>query len=177
VAHVSAPATISGTVSATPKWAAGNAVVYLEDAPIAPTAKMTATVSNHMMNYIPYVSVVPAGGSVTFRNDDPFPHNVFSPDHEKFDMGMLGQGEARARAFKNAGEYSLLCNVHPGMLGYVVVTPSSYYAKANVQGHYVIKDVPPGTYKITAWAPRQKPETQTVTVKEGDTPISFELHR
>ncbi len=172
-----APSTISGMVTTTPKWAAGNAVVYLEDAPILPTAKMTATVVNHMMNFTPYVAVIPAGGKVTFRNDDPFPHNVFSPDNDKFDMGMLAQGEARARVFKSAGAYSLLCNVHPAMLGYVVVAPSSFYARTNVQGHFAIKDVPPGTYKITAWAPRQQPVTQSVTVKDGDSNVSFELHR
>jgi plastocyanin len=172
-----APASISGTVTTTPKWAAGSAIVYLEDAPVLPTAKMTTTVANHQMNFVPYVSVVPTGGKVTFRNDDPFPHNVFSPDNEKFNMGMIGQGEARARVFTSAGVYSLLCNVHPGMLGYVVVTPSGYYAKANVQGHFAIKDVPPGTYKVTAWAPRQQPVTQSVTVKAGNVDVNFEIHR
>jgi len=170
-------ASITGAVTTMPAWAAGSAVIYLDDAPIEPTAKMGATVTNHQMNYVPYVSVVPVGGKVTFRNDDPFPHNVFSPDNEKFTMGMLAQGEARARVFKTAGTYSLLCNVHPGMLGYVVVAPSSYYAKANPQGHFAIKDVPAGTYKITAWAPRQQPITQSVTVKDGDANVNFELHR
>jgi len=172
-----AAASISGMLTTTPKWAASNAVVYLEDAPVQPAAKMSATVANHMMNYIPNISVIPVGGKMIFRNDDPFPHNVFSPDNEKFNMGMLAQGEARARVFKTAGVYSLLCNVHPGMLGYVVVAPSSYYAKANAQGHFAIKDVPPGTYKVTAWAPRLQTATQSVTVKDGDVNVTFDLHR
>jgi plastocyanin len=170
-------ASIFGSVTTTPKWAAGSAVVYLEDAPVLPTAKMTATVTNHMMVYTPFVSVVPVGGKVIFRNDDPFPHNVFSPDNEKFNMGMLALGEARSHVFPTAGFYSLLCNVHPAMLGYLVVTPSSYYAKADVQGHFAIKGVPPGTYKVTAWAPRQQPITQSVTVKDANVTTSFELHR
>jgi plastocyanin len=170
-------AVISGAVETVPKFSAGHAVVYLEDAPIAPGAKMTATVANKLMNYTPYVSVVPAGGKVLFRNDDPFPHNVFSADGERFDIGTLAQGETKARVFKTAGSYSLLCNLHPGMLGYVVVTPSSYYAKADSHGHFAIKDVPAGTYKVTAWAPRLPPATQSVTVKDGDVTINFDLHR
>jgi plastocyanin len=180
VAAVSPPvvlASISGNVTSTPKGAAASAVIYLEGAPVEPNARMTTTVTNRMMNFIPFVSVVPVGGKIIFRNDDPFPHNVFSADGERFNMGMIPQHEARVRTFKSAGAYSLLCNVHPGMLGYVVIAPSSYYAKADSQGHFVIKGVPPGTYTVTAWAPRQKVASQPVTVKDGDVPINFELHR
>jgi hypothetical protein len=138
---------------------------------------MTTTISNRMMTFIPYVSVVPVGGKGIFRNDDPFPHNVFSPDNERFTLGMIPQRAAAVRSFKTPGYYTLLCNLHPGMLGYLVVTPSSYYAKADAHGHYSIKNVPPGTYKITAWAPRQQPVTQPVTVKEGDIAVDFDIHR
>ncbi len=96
---------------------------------------------------------------------------------EHFNIGTLAQNESRARVFKTPGTYSLLCNLHPGMLGYVVVTPSSYYAKADLQGHFTIKNVPPGTYKITAWAPRLPASTQAVTVKDGDATVTFDLHR
>jgi plastocyanin len=170
-------ATISGELSTTPKAAAASAVVYLEDAPVEPTAKMTATITNHMMTFAPYVAVVPVGGKVYFRNDDPFPHNVFSPDNEKFNLGMIPQRTAGVKVFKSAGHYTLLCNLHPGMLGYLVVAPSSYYAKADAQGRFAIKNVPAGTYKVTAWAPRDQPVTQSVTVKDGDVSINFELHR
>jgi plastocyanin len=171
------PLTISGSVTTTPKWAASSAVVYLEGAPVEPSTKMTATITNHQMNFLPYVSVVPVGGRVVFRNDDPFPHNVFSPDGERFNVGMIAPHEGRAREFKIAGEYSLLCNLHPGMLGYVVITPSSYYAKADGRGHFSIKNVPPGTYKVSAWAPRQQVVTKSVTVKDGDVAVDFELQR
>ncbi len=173
-----APATanVTGTITS-PKGPAANAVVYIEGLPVAPTAKMTTTVSNKMMNFLPYVAVVPVGGKVNFYNGDPFPHNVFSTDGEGFNMGMIPPNEGRARVFKNPGAYSLLCNLHPGMLGYVVVAASSFYAKSDAHGHFTIKDVPPGTYKVTAWAPRLAAATQQVTVKDGDVATTFELHR
>ena len=40
-----------------------------------------------------------------------------------------------------------------------------------------MKHVPSGTYKVTAWAPRQAPITQSVTVADGDVTINFDLHR
>lgn len=172
-----APASISGSITSVPKSAAASAVVYLEDAPVEPTAKMSVSITNRMMTFAPFVSVIPVGGKVVFRNEDPFPHNVFSADNEKFNMGIIPQRAAAVREFKSPGAYTLLCNLHPGMLGYLVVAPSSYFAKADAQGHFVIKNVPPGTYKVTAWAPRQQLVTQSVTVKGGDVSVNFELHR
>jgi plastocyanin len=176
-APIVAAATIAGSVTTVPKSAAASAVVYLEDAPVDPAAKMSASITNRMMTFSPFVAVVPVGGKAIFRNEDPFPHNVFSADNEKFNMGIIPPRAAAVRVMKSAGTYTLLCNLHPGMLGYLVVSPSSYFAKADAQGRFAIKNVPPGTYKATAWAPRQQPVTQSVTVKDGDASINFELHR
>jgi plastocyanin len=174
---VAARGNVTGTVTTMPAAAAANAVVYLEDAPVEPTAKMSATVDNKQMSFSPFVAVVPVGGRIVFHNSDPFPHNVFSPDHEKFNVGSIAQnGGATARTFKDPGAYTLLCNLHPGMIGYVVVSPSSYFAKADSKGRYTIKDVPAGTYKVTAWAPRQQPVTQPSNVA-GDVTLDFQLHR
>jgi hypothetical protein len=129
------------------------------------------------MAFVPFVTVIPAGGKVTFQNSDPFPHNVFSPDAEKFNMGTISHNQVLVHSFPKAGEYSLLCNLHPGMLGYVVVAPSSYFAKTDAKGHYAIQSVPPGTYKVTAWSPRLPTETKPVDVKGGDATLDFELHR
>jgi plastocyanin len=168
---------VRGTIITTPKVSAANAVVYLEDAPLLPTVKMSTTIDNHMMTFSPFVAVVPVGGKVIFHNSDPFPHNVFSPDSGGFNIGIVAQHSASGRIFKKEAAYSLLCNLHPGMLGYLVVVPSGYYAKTDAHGSYTLKDVPAGTYKITAWAPRTQPSTQSVTVKSGENSLDFELHR
>lgn len=170
-------ANIVGTVTTTPVRLASSAVVYLEDAPVVPGRGTTARIDNSKMSFIPFITVVATGGRVAFTNSDPFPHNVFSPDNERFNLGMLAQKSTNVHVFKKAGTYTLLCNLHPNMLGYVVVTPSSYFAKADKKGQFTIKDVPPGTYKVTGWAPRMQAVTQTVTVKSGDTAVNFDLHR
>ena len=174
---VVAKATITGTLTTTPAAAAATAVVYLEDGPIEPNAKMSVTVDNSKMSFYPYVAVIPVGGKVIFHNSDPFPHNVFSPDGEKFNMGNIPQNGAHQRVFHTPGPFTLLCNLHPGMLGYLLVTPSTWWAKTDAKGKFVMKHVPSGTYKVTAWAPRQAPITQSVTVAEGDVTINFDLHR
>ena len=172
-----AHANIVGTVTTVPARAAGSAVVYLEDAPIVPNRGSSAAIDNRGMSFIPFVTVVVAGGRVVFKNSDPFPHNVFSPDKDKFNLGMVQPASASTHVFKSPGAYSLLCNLHPNMLGYVVVSPSSYFARANAKGQFTIKDVPAGTYKITAWAPRLQTVTESITVKDTDATADFTLHR
>jgi len=168
-----------GTVTTKPAGLAGQAVVYLEDGPKedVPSHLQTVTVANRQMNFIPFVAVAAVGGKVVFTNEDPFPHNVFSPDNDKFNLGNIPQNGAHGRVFKNPGAYSLLCNLHPGMLGYLVVTPSTWFARTDAKGKFEMKHVPSGTYHVTAWAPRQAPVTQAVTVADGDVNVNFDLHR
>ncbi|HEX7670005.1 MAG TPA: carboxypeptidase regulatory-like domain-containing protein [Polyangiaceae bacterium] len=169
--------TITGTVTTAPAHSGGTSVVYLENGPIAPGKGMSVGVDNRQMNFIPFVQVVTVGGRVLFSNGDPFPHNIFSPDDGRFDLGLVPPHGAAAHTFKTAGVYTLLCNLHPNMIGYVVVSPSTFFAKANAKGEFSLKDVPAGSYKITAWAPRQKPVTQDIVVKDADITTNFELHR
>ncbi|MDP9151176.1 MAG: carboxypeptidase regulatory-like domain-containing protein [Myxococcota bacterium] len=170
---------IVGSVTAKPVAAMGQAVVYLEDGPDedAPSHLQSVTIDNRQMNFVPFVSIVAVGGKAVFANQDPFPHNVFSPDNEKFNMGNIPQNGAHVRVFKNPGAYSLLCNLHPGMLGYLLVTPSTWFTRTDAKGNFNMKHVPAGTYKVTAWAPRQAPVTEPVTVTDGEATVHFDLHR
>ncbi|MDP9036235.1 MAG: carboxypeptidase regulatory-like domain-containing protein [Myxococcota bacterium] len=170
---------VVGAITAKPAAMAGQAVVYLEDGPNedVPSHMQTVTIANRQMNFIPFVAVAAVGGKVVFTNEDPFPHNVFSPDNDKFNLGNIPQNGAHTRTFKTAGAYSLLCNLHPGMLGYLVVTPSTWFARTDGKGRFEMKHVPSGSYRVTAWAPRQAPVTQPVTVADGDVTVNFDLHR
>jgi plastocyanin len=170
---------VVGAMTTKPAALAAYGAVYLEDGPKegAPEHPSSVTILNRQMAFAPFVQVVASGGKVVFGNADPFPHNVFSPDNEKFNLGNIAQNTAHARVFPNPGAYSLLCNLHPGMLGYLLVTPSPWFARTDAKGKFALKHVPPGTYKVTAWAPRQAPVTQSVTVTDGDVTIDFDLHR
>ncbi len=177
VVAVSARGEITGKITTTPAYLSSVSVVWLEDAPKEPTRGMAGRVDNHQGAFQPMVSVITVGGTITFVNTDPFPHNVFSPDG-KFNLGTLAQNSSAApRHFEKPGAFTLLCNLHPNMIGYLVVSPSSYFAKANNTGRYRIKDVPAGTYKITAWAPRLATVTQSVTLAGAEATTDFELHR
>jgi plastocyanin len=59
---------------------------------------------------------VNVGDSVSFRNDDPFFHNVYSASKPKeFDLGSYPQGQARKVVFDKEGAVEIECAIHPDM--------------------------------------------------------------
>jgi plastocyanin len=151
-------------------------LVYLEDAPKQPGVATTAAIDVRRKEFSPFIAVITTGGSVTFGNKDALTHHVFSPDVPNWDTGNLGKNETAERKFDAPGVIALLCNVHPEMVGYLLVVPSTYFGKLGADGTYVIANVPPGTYKATAWAPRMVNATQSVTVSAtGAVTADFEL--
>ena len=59
---------------------------------------------------------VKVGDTVSFRNDDPFFHNVYSSSPAKaFDLGSYPQGQARKVTFDQEGSVDVECAIHPEM--------------------------------------------------------------
>lgn len=170
--------TIEGKVAANP-WHAikDSGVVYLEDGPKDTKPVASETLDNHDMEFVPKVVVVPAGGSVLFTNTDPMMHNVFTPDGDQWNLGQIPQNGTAVKQFDKPQIYTVLCNLHPSMIAYLVVSPSRYFARTDPDGAFAIKDVPPGTYHVTAWLPRLKPVTQVVTLTGDEVAVNFSLRR
>ena len=56
------------------------------------------------------------GDTISFRNEDPFVHNIFSlSDVQSFDLGTFAKGELRQVKLGNAGKIEVECAVHPEM--------------------------------------------------------------
>jgi plastocyanin len=145
-----------------------NAVVYLKgvNGPVVP---QKATVEQHHLTFIPKVTVIPVGSTVVFTNHDKIYHNVFSvSEAKKFSLDTYDPGKAKQVTFDKPGAVSLLCNVHPEMSAWVVVTENKFAAVTDKAGNFAIADVPAGTYEISAWSEKLKPQSLTiVTVLDG----------
>jgi plastocyanin len=177
-----AAGTISGNV--TTKGARGKniVIVYIEniDATYAAPVEL-AEMDQVKLSFEPHVLPIIVGTTVKFTNSDDVLHNVFTPDAcaEKVNLGTWPKGESRDYTFTETGCVSLmLCNVHPDMEAWVLVLQNPFYTQVDADGNYVIKDVPPGEYKVTAWHERLKNKTESVTVTEdGSVNIDFALSR
>ena len=160
---------ITGTVKVTGLATSADVVVYIQEAPgtFPPPGKPVA-MDQLKMQFIPRVLPVVAGTTVKFLNSDPTPHNVFSPDNEKYNLGTWPKGQSRDYAFTKCAKtpcvYTQLCRVHPEMEGYVVVLQNPYFAVTDKEGRYEIGNVPPGSYTLAVWHTRAKAQPKPVTV-------------
>jgi plastocyanin len=102
--------------------------------------------------FSPDTLVIQAGSQVSFPNLDPIFHNVFSLSKPKiFDLGNYSKGNTRLVTFAEPGIVYVDCHLHPNMAGTIVIAPNRWYTKADRDGRFVLKDVPPGNYTIVAW--------------------------
>jgi hypothetical protein len=69
-------------------------------------------------------------------------------------------------SWKAAEPISVKCNIHPWMHGWFVVVKGPY-ATSGEDGSYTIKNVPPGSYTVTAWQEDLGTQTAKVTVAGG----------
>ena len=160
--------TIKGKVDATPpKWLE-DTVVYLKEVPGTYPPKSHA-LDQKGMRFIPHVMAIVVGDTVKFLNHDTLVHNVYSPDGEGYNLGSFKQDEERTYTFSKPGPYSQLCSIHPEMLGYVFVGQNPYASPVDKKGAFEIKNVPPGTYKLSVWNSHLKAADKSVTVAAGKT--------
>ena len=117
--------------------------------------------------FSPRVLAVPLGSSVSFPNEDPIFHNVFSLSlPQPFDLGLYRSGAAKTRTFTEPAVYFVFCNIHPQMSAFLVVSPSAWVATAGPDGSWSL-DLPAGRYRVTALSERASPVAVEVTVKAG----------
>jgi plastocyanin len=152
----------------------GQSVAYVEA--IAgrtfPAPKEHPVMDQKGLMFSPHVMVVLEGTAVDFLNSDTVAHNVFwtSVGADKkagHNLGTWPKGEKRSFTFDKAGAVPVLCNVHPEMAGYIIVSPTPYFAQTDDSGNYKIKDVPDGSYTLTVWHEGAKSQSKPVTVSGG----------
>lgn len=152
----------------------GKSVVYVDKiaGKTFPAPKEDPVIDQKGLMFSPHIVVVQQGTTVDFKNDDNVAHNVFWPSvggdkKATKNLGTWPKGEKRSFTFDKAGIVPLLCNVHPDMMGYLIVSPTPYFAETDDGGNYKIKDVPDGSYTLTVWHEGAKNQSKPVTVAGG----------
>jgi len=180
---VLAGAAYAGSISGKVSGVAGESVVYVE-APAGksfPAPTQTPVMDQKGLMFQPHILAVQQGTTVEFLNSDSVAHNVFwiSVGGNKklgHNLGTWPKGEKRPFKFDNPGAVPLLCNVHPEMAGYIVVSPTPYFAITDKSGDYKIENVPDGSYNVTAWHEGAKNQSKPLTVS-GDSKADFTLSK
>ncbi len=99
----------------------------------------------------PHLLVIPAGSFVSFPNQDPFFHNVFSLfEGKRFDLGLYEAGSTREVRFSNPGISYIFCNIHPTMSAVVLALTTPWFAVGDAEGSFSVQ-APEGSYTLHVW--------------------------
>jgi plastocyanin len=152
----------------------GKSVVYVDTiaGKTFPAPKDHPVMDQKGLMFSPHVMLVQQGTTVEFLNSDTVQHNVFwtaigGDKKLGHNLGTWPKGEKRSFTFDKPGVVPVLCNVHPEMAGYLVVSPTPFFAETDDSGAYKIKDVPDGSYTVTVWHEGAKNQSKPVTVAGG----------
>lgn len=176
-------AAAAGTITGKVSGVSGKSVVYVDTIPgkTFPAPTQHPVVDQKGLLFQPHLTVVQQGTTVEFLNSDNVQHNVFWPSiggdkKAGHNLGTWPKGEKRSWKFDHPGAVPLLCNVHPEMAGYIVVSPTPYFAETDASGDYTIKDVPDGNYTVVAWHEGAKEQKKPIAVK-GESKADFTLSK
>ena len=152
----------------------GHSVVYVDTiaGKTFPAPKERPVMDQKGLMFSPHIMIVQQGTAVDFLNSDTVQHNVFwtaigADKKAAHNLGTWPKGDKRAFTFAKPGVVPVLCNVHPDMAGYIIVSPTPYSAETDESGSYKIKDVPDGSYTLAVWHEGAKNQSKPVTVSGG----------
>jgi hypothetical protein len=123
--------------------------------------------------YIPHVLAVDVDQKFKVVTSDQTTHNIHPlPTPGSGNIGWNKSQPPGAppiiTSWKAPEAISVKCNIHPWMHGWHMVVKGPY-ATTDENGSYTIKDVPAGSYTVTAWQEEYGTQTQKVTVAAGGT--------
>ncbi|HEY7167653.1 MAG TPA: carboxypeptidase regulatory-like domain-containing protein [Candidatus Binatia bacterium] len=126
-------------------------------------------IDNIKCRFVPHVIAASVGQFVLFKNSDPILHTAhayFTANQPQFNIGLY-PGRVSRKPLVAPGVAKIICEVHPWMSAYIVVTDHPYQAVTDLYGEYLINDVPPGSYRVKIWHEMLGTEEKPVEVKAG----------
>jgi len=130
--------------------------------------------------FLPHITAVPVGSTISFPNFDGLYHNVFSLSKTKtFDLGRYAVGRSKSVRFDRPGIVRVFCDIHSHMSAFILVFAHRYFSLTDTDGTYRLDNVPPGTYTVVAWNESAPLESRRVVVPDagGEVEVNFALGR
>lgn len=144
-----------------------NAVVIVTG--VKRTYPAEPVITNEKCRFSPRVQLIGAKASVKTTSKDPLLHTTHAQlenGRTLFNVALPFPGITITKAIAAAGNVRVICNTHPWMRAWMVVT-SDAAAISGTDGRFTIDNVPPGTYELLVWHEALKAAPQKVTVTAG----------
>ncbi|MBN1240803.1 MAG: methylamine utilization protein [Gammaproteobacteria bacterium] len=122
--------------------------------------------------FVPHLLVVEAGTYIEFPNNDTVSHHVYSfSDAKRFELPLYKGNLHPPLRFDTPGVVVLGCNIHDGMLGYILVVDTPWFTVTNAAGEARLPALPDGDYAVHVWTPRARagdlPRPRQTNVSDG----------
>lgn len=136
-----------------------NAIISLEGITAGKPWKRDPVVvlDQQKCEYVPHVLIVPLGSQLEILNSDTLMHNVHTYEltgelKTLFNIAQPIQGLRTKLTMDKPGYLAATCDAgHPWMSAFIRVAEHPYVAMTDQDGHFVLDNVPPGSYKLTMW--------------------------
>jgi len=151
-----------------------NVAVFVEQSgvPARTSSLQKATLDQRDSNFVPHILVVQKGAHVDFPNSDVIAHHVYSfSKPNDFVLPLYKGAPPEPVHFKHDGVVTVGCNIHDGMLGYIVVVNTEVYGMTGMEGKVVLNvDESASEYKVRVWSPRIRDSRAPLetTISAGD---------
>jgi plastocyanin len=148
-----------------------NVVVYLQgdfSAYSFPQAGAPVRVAQEGCVYSPHVVAVMTGDSLEVTNADSVTHNINAISH--FRQGwnetqLPGSAPVVRQLVHEEIPMIVKCTMHPWMRFYLVVLSHPYFQVTGRDGQFALRNLPPGSYTLTAWHETYGTKKQAITVQ------------
>jgi len=120
--------------------------------------------------YLPHVIGLQAQQKVRIVNNDSTTHNIHAiPVNNREWNKAQPAGTTLEETFaREEIAIPVKCNVHPWMRSYIAVFKHPFFAVTGVDGHFDLRNLPPGEYTVEAWHEKLGTMKQTITVAAGE---------
>jgi hypothetical protein len=150
-----------------------NVIVYLKDITKGKPgpSEPLKLVNEHCM-FAPRVQGAMVGEQVTISSDDPILHNTHPQNAETnatiYNIALPFKGFSVTKPLPaNPELIKVKCDAHEWMHAWIMELDHPYYTTTGSDGHFTIKDVPPGSYTLAVWHEAAGEKSEPVVVATG----------
>ncbi len=151
----------------------GNVIVFVSDGLGNRTFEVPAqpvVVDQKGCMYLPHVVGIQAQQKLRMVNDDSTTHNIHPvPTNNREWNKAQPAGTTFEESFaREEIAIPVKCNVHPWMRSYIAVFKHPFFAITGTDGHFDLRNLPPGEYTVEAWHEKLGAIKQVITVAAGE---------
>jgi polysaccharide lyase family 4-like protein len=150
-----------------------NVIVYLKEitkGKAAPSEPLKL-VNDHCM-FSPRVQGAMVGEQIAISTNDPILHNTHPQNAETnatiYNIALPFKGFSVTKPLPaNPELIKIKCDAHEWMHAWIMELDHPYYTTTGSDGHFTIKDVPPGSYTLAVWHEAAGEKSEPVVVAAG----------